>query len=206
LKADFGEPVTYTFRTRKRDGAGPEPYPLQPYFRQMPRLLIFETLVHHLDTSRFLFGDIETVYARARRMNPGIAGEDQALLTVTHKSGLSGIVDGNRFLDLAPDSPPLGDALFEFQEGAIRLDAEGNVHTLKPGGQEIRRWSNTVTAGYRGDSVRATLQHFVHCLFTGQPSETTGRDYLLTVGAVEAAYRSHATGQAVSPSEIISMG
>ncbi len=73
----MGAPVTYTFRTRKRDGVGPEPYVLQPYFRVMPRLLLFETLVHHIDTARFLFGDLRTIYAQLRRVNPVIQGEDQ---------------------------------------------------------------------------------------------------------------------------------
>jgi D-apiose dehydrogenase len=101
----LGAPVTYTFRTRKRDGAGPEPYSLQPYFRSMPRLLLFETLVHHIDTSRFLFGELDTLFTRLRRVNAAIQGEDQVLMIASHQSGLNGIIDGNRFLDLTPDSP-----------------------------------------------------------------------------------------------------
>ena len=43
---------------------GPEPYLLSHISRQMPRLLLFETLVHHIDTARFLFGEPNlTVYA-----------------------------------------------------------------------------------------------------------------------------------------------
>lgn len=192
----LGAPVTYTFRTRKRDGAGPEPYAPQPYFRAMPRLLLFETLVHHIDTARYLFGELDTVYARLRRVNSQIQGEDQALLVATHRSGLSGVIDGNRFLDLAPDSPPLGDAFFEFENGALRLAPNGDVLRVTPTGGELL-WKNEVTAGYRGDSVRATSQHFVRSLAAGQPFETAGRDYLVTVAAVEAGYRSHATGAAV---------
>ena len=60
----------------------------------------------------FLFGELDTVYARLRRVNQTIQGEDQVLLIASHQSGLNGVIDGNRFLDLAPDSPPLGDALF----------------------------------------------------------------------------------------------
>ena len=195
-KGELGAPVTYTFRTRKRDGAGPEPYTLQPYFRQMPRLLLFETLVHHIDTARFLFGELSTVYAKLRRVNPAIQGEDQVLLVATHVSGLSGVIDGNRFLDLAPDSPPLGDAFFEFEEGALRLAANGDIFRVTPTGGDLR-WKNDVTAGYRGDSVRATSQHFVQSLAAGLPFETTGRDYLVTVAAVEAAYCSHEAGAAM---------
>ncbi len=197
-KGHLGAPVTYTFRTRKRDGAGPEPYTLQPYFRQMPRLLLFETLVHHIDTARFLFGELDTLYTRFRRVNPAIAGEDQVLMVATHQSGLGGIIDGNRFLDLAPDSPSLGDAFFEFENGALRLAATGDIFRLTPSGEELL-WRNDVTAGYRGDSVRATSQHFVQSLLAGTPFETSGLDYLVTVAAVEAGYESAAKGAAVKP-------
>ncbi len=46
--------------------------------------------------------------------------------------------------------------------------------------------------GYKGDSVRATQEHFVHCHRDGKPFETNGRDYLKTFGVVEAAYESAA--------------
>src|SRR5574340_170630 len=68
-RGEIGEPIGYGFRTRRRDGEGECPYPRQPYFREMPRLLIHETLVHHMDTARFLFGEIAAVYAQANRRN-----------------------------------------------------------------------------------------------------------------------------------------
>jgi hypothetical protein len=58
-------------------------------------------------------------------------------------------------------------------------------------------WRNQTTEGYRGDSVRATQQHFLECLQSGRPFESGGREYLKTFGAVEAAYRSAAAGKAV---------
>ncbi|MBM3788658.1 MAG: Gfo/Idh/MocA family oxidoreductase [Acidobacteria bacterium] len=188
----MGAPVTYTFRTRKRDGAGPEPYTLQPYFREMPRLLLFETLVHHIDTARYLFGDVRSIFARLRRVNPRIAGEDQAHIVLSHASGLSGLIDGNRFTDLAPDSPPLGDATFEFEDGWLHVSAVGDIYR---GGERI--WKNEIHTGYRGDSVRAASQHFVQCLLSGAPFESSGREYLKTVAVVEAGYRSHAEGRPV---------
>jgi D-apiose dehydrogenase len=186
---EIGDPVTYRFRIRKRDGAGPEPYLAQPYFRQMPRLLIHETMVHPIDTARFLFGGLSTVSARASRRNPIVAGEDGCQLVLAHDSGLAGIADGNRFVDLAPDSPPLGDAEFEGERGVLRVEANGDVTR---NGERV--WRNEVLAGYRGDSVLATQRHFVDCLRTGAAFETSAAEYLLSFAAVEAAYRSAADG------------
>src|SRR5262249_6739772 len=52
----IGPTLFYRFSARRRDGLGPTPYPHQPYFKDMPRLIVFEFLVHYLDTARFLFG------------------------------------------------------------------------------------------------------------------------------------------------------
>ena len=71
------------FRMRTGDGRGPAPYTHQPYFRQMPRLLLYETGVHFLDTFRFLGGEMESVFCQTDRINPAIQGEDCALLFVS---------------------------------------------------------------------------------------------------------------------------
>jgi predicted dehydrogenase len=55
--------------------------------------------------------------------------------------------------------------------------------------------------GYKGDSVRATQEHLLECLRSGQSSESDGRDYLKTVEAVFACYRSAETGQAIALSK-----
>jgi len=195
----IGHPVSYWFRVRRGDGAGAEPYSRQPYFRSMPRLLVFETLVHALDTARMLFGDIAAVSALMRRVNPYIAGEDHAALLVRHEEALLGVVDGHRFLDLAPDSPPMGEAWFEGDRGFLHVTAHGD---LVENGRVV--WENRVRTGYRGDSVWAAQRHFVESLLSGAPAESEGREYLKTFAAVEAAYRSAADARVVSVGEILS--
>jgi predicted dehydrogenase len=123
----IGQPLGYWFRTRHRDGIGPEPYPQQSYLRDFPRFLIDELLVHHLDTARYLFGDIATVFAQARRINSAIVAEDQALIVAIHASGLLGSIDGNRFVDPVPDGSALGEAGFEGDAGSLQVAATGDV-------------------------------------------------------------------------------
>ncbi len=190
-RGEIGQPIDYWFHTRRNDGGGPTPYPHQPYFAGMPRLLIYETLVHHIDTARFLFGDLAAIYAQVRRRNPLIAGEDQALLMLTH-AGISGIIDGHRFLDPEPDGPVMGEATVEGEAGVLRVLGTGDIYR---GSEKI--WPNDIQEGYRGDSVRATQRHFVECLRTGGPFESGGREYLKTFRAVEAAYESIAESRAI---------
>ncbi len=188
----IGAPIAYGLRTRQCDGRGPEPYAAQPYFRQMPRFLIDEVLVHHLDVARFLVGDIERIYALARNRNPAVKGEDQGLLALRHRSGVDGWIDGHRFSGTFPAGPVMGEALVDGEEGVLAVTPSGDV--LLNGAME---WRNNVTSGYRGDSVYATQWHFVECLQSGAAFETEAGDYLLTVAAVEAAYRSISSGEAV---------
>jgi predicted dehydrogenase len=198
VRGDIGRPIGYGFRTRTRDGLGDAPYAKQPYFRHLRRLLIDETLVHHIDTARFLFGEIDSVYAQASRRNPNVAAEDQAILVLTHKEAVHGWIDGHRFLDPDPDGPAMGDAFFDGERGTISILATGDVYL-----NHVLAWKNEVTAGYRGDSVRATQAHFIDCLANGSALESGGRTYLRTFAAVEAAYRSVADARCVSLDEIL---
>jgi len=198
-RGDIGLPIGYGFRTRTRDGMGAEPYPKQLYFRQLRRLLIDEALVHHIDTARFLFGEINSVYAQTSRRNPNVIGEDQAVLVLSHGGTVHGWIDGHRFLDPDPDGPAMGDAFFEGELGTISIQGTGDVYLNR-----ALVWKNTVTTGYRGDSVRATQAHFISRLRSGRPFESGGRPYLRTFAAVEAAYRSATAGRCVSLSEVLS--
>ena len=197
-RGDIGAPIGYGFRFRRRDGLGDEPYTEQSYFRKEPRLIVHVTLVHHMDTARFLFGEIDSVYAEASRRNPHIAAEDQAIIVLSHQNGVHGWVDGHRFQDSQPDGPAMGDAIFEGELGVISIPATGDLYR-----NNVLVRKNEVAVGLFGDSVRATQAHFISCLQNGSPFESDGRSYLRTFAAVEAAYRSIAERRCVSLREIL---
>jgi predicted dehydrogenase len=96
----------------------------QPYFADMPRLLIYEMLIHWIDTARYLFGEIASVYARTARVNPALAGEDVALVALAHAGGATTL------LDASWASPPErresgrrdGNLLVEGRDGSYRFD------------------------------------------------------------------------------------
>jgi predicted dehydrogenase len=198
-RGDIGRPIGYRIRFRRRDGLGEEPYWDQSYFREARRLIIQQTLVHLIDTGRFLFGEIDAVCTQASRRNPRIVGEDQAIVVLTHENGVHGLVDGHRFLDPNPGGPAMGDALFEGEDGTISIPATGDIYQ-----DNGRVWKNDVPEGYYcGDSVFATQTHFISCLRDGSPFESAGRSYLRTFAAVEAAYRSANERRCVALSEIL---
>jgi predicted dehydrogenase len=186
-----------SFFWRTGDGQGPEPYPAQPYFRQMPRLLVYESLVHLLDTFRYLAGEIRSVACQVRRLNPVIAGEDQAHIRVEFAAGPTGLIDANRLTGPVPADVAMGEMWVEGDVASLRVSSDGRLWLRRPGGPESPLDFVPPAAGYKGDSVYATLMHLIESLSTGQPSESDGRDYLRTVELVEACYRSHETGAIV---------
>jgi D-apiose dehydrogenase len=198
----LGRPFHLGFRMRTGDGRGPEPYPVQPYFREMERFLLDETCVHFLDTFRYLAGEIAAVFCRTARINPVIRGEDCALVLLDFRSGARGLIDANRISGPAPPDVAFGTLTVEGDAGMVRLSPDGRLWLTEYGREEREHPFPTTDRGYRGDSVRAVQEHFVRCLRTGEQSETEGREYLKTVAAVLACYRSAEEGRVVTPEEV----
>lgn len=193
----LGRPLQVGFRWRARDGIGPEPYTLQPYCRDMPRLLVYEALVHMLDTFRFLLGELAAVSCLLRRNNPVIRGEDQASIQVRFESGALGWIDGSRVSGLRETPPALGTLFLDGDHASLRMDPNGGLWLAVEGGEEAPHPYALPREGYRGDSVRAMEAHAIECLLSGRPAESEGRDYLRVVQAVEACYEAAASGREV---------
>ncbi|MCX6854213.1 MAG: Gfo/Idh/MocA family oxidoreductase [Verrucomicrobia bacterium] len=173
-----------SFDWRTGDGNGPEPYAAQPYFREMPRLIIYESLVHILDTFRCLAGELSITACETRRVNPVIAGDDWAEIEVQFANGATGFIHGDRHTGPVPSPVAMGSMIIEGESGTLRISPEGDIYS-----NDQRLDFTPPSLGYKGDSVLATQQHLIHCLRTGKPAESEGRAYLTTARLVEDAYK-----------------
>jgi D-apiose dehydrogenase len=194
----LGEPYSIVFRLRPGDGQGPAAYlGRQPYFRAMPRFLIHETAIHLIDVFRFLLGEVSGVFARLRRLNPAIRGEDAGYLLFEFASGAAGLFDGNRLVDFPAANPRLtmGEMLLEGSEATLRLDGFGRLF-LKPHKRAEREhayaWQDQ---GFGGDCVFALQKHVVAHFGAGTPLENRGDAYLCNLEIEDALYRSAASGR-----------
>jgi D-apiose dehydrogenase len=180
-----------SFRCRMGDGWGEQAYiPRQPYFREYPRLLVYETGVHFIDTFRFLAGEITRVSAWLRRLNPVIKGEDCGLLVFEFASGAIGQWDANRYNETTSANPryTFGEFLVEGDAGSLRLYPDGRL-TLQPlGGSESEIPYTHEPRGFCADCCYFTQRHFVDRMLDGQPFETSGQDYLKTLRVQAAVY------------------
>jgi predicted dehydrogenase len=193
----LGRVFHFGFRMRTGDGRGLTPFQQQPYFREMERLLLYETAVHFLDTFRFLAGEIESIFCQTNRINPTIRGEDYALALVSFLSGAKGMIDANRISGHFPPDVAFGEFRIEGERAMIRIAADGDLFVTEYDQPETLHPMETPKQGYKGDSVKALQQHFAECLLSGEAAESEGAGYLRTVAAVEACYLSAQTGMPV---------
>jgi predicted dehydrogenase len=197
----LGELFSVNIRMRMGDGWQDDAYlARQPFFRTYPRLFVYETGVHFLDTFRYLGGEISSVYTRLQKRNPAIKGEDAAQIVCGFTSGATAILDASRYNEADNANPryTFGLVRLDGSKGHVELDLDGNL-TLKLLGQpsQVLDYPHT-REGFAGDCVYALQRHFVDRMADGAPFENTGEDYLKSTALMEACYRSHATGQAVT--------
>ncbi len=189
-----GDVLQLTFRLRTGDGQGPHAYlDRQPYFQEMPKLLIHETGVHWIDTFRFLLGEPTAVYADLRKLNPAIKGEDAGYFVFDYENGVRALFDGNRLLDHSAENcrTTLGEALIEGVDGTLTLAGDGSVRLRRFGDQRdavllaAKKWD-----GFGGDCVKNLIEHVVDGVIDGTPLENQARDYLKVIAIEQAIYES----------------
>ena len=185
---EIGDVQNAVWMHSNNDGLLQPPYPNQPYFAQYPRFLIYETLVHFLDSATYLFGQPESLRAYTKRINPAIAGEDAAQIRLFWPDGRRCWITATRCGEVFENNAAMARLRIDGSHGTLSMLGDGSLWL---GNGELSRidWQPPTT-GYRGDSALATQRHFVECLASGDEFETNGQDYLFTVKMVEASYES----------------
>ena len=176
----------------------------QPYLAEGERFIIEDLGIHTLDIARFILGDVTSLVARTKRVNPKIKGEDVATILMDHENGATSIVDVSYATKLETD--PFPETLIELdgEKGSIRLYHGYRLEVMTPDGTTVsdvspkllswasRPWHNIQ------ESVFAIQQHWVAQLASGKETSTSGADNLKTFALVEAAYESAASGNRVN--------
>jgi D-apiose dehydrogenase len=164
-------------------GGAPPALVRQPFMADLPRYIIFELLIHHLDLARTLAGVLRVTGAEAVRSSPYAKGEERAAILLGGE-GLFGTVTGDfavpgRRPDLTDTVEVIG------EEGRIAFDGEVLSLATQAGLAEEIRFdrAEAYQSGYDG-----AIRHFVETLRTGGPFETSLADNLETLRLVDDAY------------------
>ncbi|MBD9450293.1 Gfo/Idh/MocA family oxidoreductase [Rhizobium sp. RHZ02] len=175
----------------------------QPYLAEGERFIIEDLGIHTLDIARYILGDVATVSARTKRVNPNIKGEDVATILLDHESGATSIVDVSYATKLSRE--PFPETLIEIDgsEGTIRLTQGYQLEVTNANGTAtddvspiLLSWASRPWHNIQ-ESVYAIQQHWVDKLKQGAEHSTSGADNLKTFALVEGAYESAASGQTV---------
>ena len=196
----LGEVFLVYFRMRTGDGWPSDAYlARQPFFREYPRLLVYETGVHFIDTFRFLLGEITSVYARLRRLNSAIRGEDSGQIVFGFESRATALLDASRYNETDAANPryTFGEMRVDGAKGHLLMGTDATIHVKPLGKPTYRVEYPHEDRGFAGDCVYAVQRHFVDCCLEGREFESNGEDYLRTLSVVEAVYESAETGEVV---------
>jgi predicted dehydrogenase len=175
----------------------------QPYLAEGERFIIEDLGIHTLDIARYILGDVRSVTARTKRVNPRIKGEDVATILLDHESGATSIVDVSYATKLSKE--PFPETLIEIDgsEGTIRLTQGYQLEVANASGSmtadvspKLLSWASRPWHNIQ-ESVYAIQQHWVDKLKQGAEHSTSGADNLKTFALVEGAYESAASGQTV---------
>jgi D-apiose dehydrogenase len=175
----------------------------QPYFADMPRLLLFEMGPHLVDTARFLMGEVSAVSATLGTFGPGHAGDDVGQLSLRFESGAVGLLDISWCApaDVSRPEWALNETVVEGTEGAVRLVRDGSLRVDFPDGAtrkiEVDLPSDDQTIYL--DGYITTQRHFLRGLHDASfVHETSGDETLKTMDVIWAGYQSNDEGRVVS--------
>ncbi len=154
----------------------------QPFIATLDRALVMEILIHHIDTLRYLLGELALKHARLGHASPAMAGEDRAFMSFETTGGAPVALMAN--LSVHGRAPTQNDRLtLVGTRGTIELEGD-TLRCLAPESRELRYDMPTCYL----DSYAGSIAHFVDRLRDGGAFETSPEDNLLTLGLVEQIY------------------
>lgn len=192
-QGELGDLFSLNFRSRMGDGWGEDAYlSRQPYFRDYNKLLIYETGVHFIDTFRYHAGEVESVYAILKRLNPVIKGEDSGLVVLNFENKSHAIWDANRYNEnnFKKQRYTFGEYLIDGSKGSVRLYSDGQITIQKLGEDEKNHTYTHNDVGFAGDCCYIFQRDFIDKLISDDSFETSGENYLKTLKVQEAVYKS----------------
>lgn len=154
----------------------------QPMLAGLGQMLVKEILIHHIDTLRFLFGELALRDAAVSRLSAAVIGDDHALLSMVAADGTPVILQGNLHARGYPGQ--VFDRLEIFCErGRILLERDW----LTLDAEQPQTIALDLAANYAA-SYRDTIAAFLDGLEAGRISENSPAENLGTLRLVDEAY------------------
>lgn len=176
----------------------------QPFLAELEQFILIDVGSHILDVTRFLFGEVASLYSQTNRINPTIKGEDVANVFMVHEGGVHCYAEMSYASRLENEAFPQTFILIEGEQGSLHLGLNHQISvTTKSGTRYIDaspaefEWSHPDYALVHASIFDCNLNILDH--LTGQgKAETTGEDNLKTIRLVFDAYESAKENQVIT--------
>lgn len=175
----------------------------QPFLAELDEFILTDIGSHILDSCRFLFGEVNTLYCRVASVNSKIKGEDVATVMMSMRDGSTCYAEMSYASILERESFPQTYVLIEGERGSISLCHNFVIKVV------TREATETLVAAPKQYSwadpeyaiVHASIVDCNRNILQGlqglHNAETTGADNLETVRLVHAAYASARTNSLI---------
>ena len=139
----------------------------QPFLKQLEQFILTDIGSHILDTARFLFGEVSTLFCRTHRVHREIKGEDVATVVMGMASGATVTCNMSYASRVEHDRFPETFVCIEGERGSIELAPDFWLRVTTNEGTQSRRRSSPgptrVTRWCIRASWRATGICSMHC-------------------------------------------
>jgi predicted dehydrogenase len=175
----------------------------QPFLADLEQFIITDMGSHILDVTRFLFGEVKTLWCQTRSINPGIKGEDLAVVMMEMKNSMPVYTEMSYASIVENDSFSTVHILVEGEKGSICLGPRFEIRTTTRKGtqSELVKFPSYSWADpdyiVNHESGIPISRNILADILGKRKAENTGEDNFRTVKLVWACYESAASGRKI---------
>jgi D-apiose dehydrogenase len=175
----------------------------QPFLRDLDHFILTDMGSHVLDVIRFLFGECDSLWCQTRAVNPGIKGEDLAVMLMEMTNGMPVYTEMSYASIVENDTFSTMNILVEGEKGSVFLGPKFEIRTTTHEGT-ISEFVNFPSYSWADPDYIVNHESGIHVnrniledIQGRGKAENTGEDNLETVRLIWAGYKSASTGEKI---------
>lgn len=176
----------------------------QPFLAELDHFILTDMGSHVLDVIRYLFGECRELWCQTLSINPGIKGEDVAVIMMKMTDGMPVYAELSYASIVEHDSFTTVFILIEGEKGSLYLGPGFEIRTTTREGTRSEKvtfpvydWADPGYIVNHESGIHINRNILEDMLGRGK-AETTGEDNLKTAGLVWASYESAARGTLIN--------
>jgi predicted dehydrogenase len=175
----------------------------QPFLKELDHFILTDMGSHVLDVCRFLFGECDQLWCQTKAVNPGIKGEDVAVIMMDMKNGMPVYTEMSYASIIEHDTFSTLNILVEGEKGSVFLGPKFEIRTTTRKGtiSEIVKfpsygWADPDYIVNHESGIHINRNILEDIQGKGK-AENSGKDNLETIRLIWASYESAGTGKKI---------